>query len=91
MQGSVGRLEPCAWEIEIELTAADRARLEAIRGGLAAFIWPTFPRCRSLTVEFAPFQCSGQARAHRKQRRARAEPSFGLCDRRLGRVWAGLR
>jgi hypothetical protein len=57
---------------------------------LRARIDPTFPRCRSLTVEFAPFQCSGQALAHRKQRRARAEPSFALCDRRLGRVWAGL-
>jgi hypothetical protein len=54
-------------------------------------IKPTFPRCRSLRVEFEPLRCSRQALAHRKQRRARAEPIFGLCDRRLGRVWAGLR
>ena len=36
--------------------------------------YPTFPRCRSLTVEFPPSQCSKQARGYRKQRRARAEP-----------------
>jgi hypothetical protein len=51
--------------------------------GMHAPSQPTFPRCRSVRVESAPHWCSRQALAHRKQRRARAEPISRAGDRRL--------
>jgi hypothetical protein len=51
---------------------------------------PTFPRCRSLRSNLRP--SSGAGKPERIGSSAERAPNrfFALCDRRLGRVWAGL-